>query len=211
MVSPAREDAPMIVSDYSKIEEQERIWHRRHAIWRARRAGATFTEIGDSLGISKTRVLQMYRKAAHEVLRDKRSPLASELSHVEMVSQSQLSSGLWHQLLHGRGLREWRAKPPKSALENRDEEIRALKVRNVGLQVRINKLVSEAGASSQRHRARMTELVRGSHASQNKINTLRSQMGELESELRTARDQIRSLRLRVMDEVLECSHSDDSL
>lgn len=92
----------MIVSDYSKVEEEERLWHQRHAVWRADKAGAATLDIARILGVRPTDVRFMCDQADLEVRHKSCSPLTRELSQVEIVSFAQLRSGLWRRLLDQR-------------------------------------------------------------------------------------------------------------
>lgn len=85
---------PMIVSDYAEIEKRERQWHRRHAIWRAAKAGAKAADIAKSLGVTESAVNQAYRKADYETRHDYMSPLESELTQVEFVDRAQILNAL---------------------------------------------------------------------------------------------------------------------
>lgn len=84
----------MIVSDYSKVEEEERLWHQRHAVWRARKAGALFKDIAHVLGRPHATVHAMYEKADCEARGGERSPMMRELSQVEIVKESQWCAAL---------------------------------------------------------------------------------------------------------------------
>ena len=84
----------MIVSDYAKVEEEERRWHLRHAVWRARKVGAKFKDISHVLGKPHSTVHRMYQEADREACENEPSPMMGELSKVEIVKESQWCAAL---------------------------------------------------------------------------------------------------------------------
>ena len=80
----------MIVSDYALVKKRERQWYLRHAVWRARKAGAKFADIARTLGVSRNRVYQIYWDADEDVRGRKRSPLTEDLFPITRGHRSQL-------------------------------------------------------------------------------------------------------------------------
>lgn len=163
----------MIVSDYAEIEKQERQWHRRHAIWRAFETGATIKEIARVMGLNRSRVHALYRRADDEVIANERSPLTRELSRVEFVPRAQIRNA---ELARTDG-------PPllRDIVRKQDARIARLKKQLAELKSENAVLISRAKDFDIDHHNQMVAVVR---------------------RFEKARDESRKLRLRVMDDIL---------